>query len=152
MSNVVNISLALGTAVATDATMDFPYPAGYAAAADFSQNNEVLVIPSLQVVAAQAADTFTVAYDANSALVTYKGLTTIPAGTLVTLQIEPADSFASPVVAITDGTLGTASNALAEITASYVEATIANSFATLAAKVNELVARVNALAEITDAE
>jgi len=41
---------------------------------------------------------------------------------------------------ITDGTLGTASDALAEITASYVEATIANSFATNAAKINAILA------------
>ncbi len=42
------------------------------------------------------------------------------------------------IVDITDGTLGTASDALAEITASYVEATIANSFATLAAKITAI--------------
>jgi len=42
------------------------------------------------------------------------------------------------IVSITDGTLGTASDALAEITASYVEATIANAFASLAAKNEEV--------------
>jgi hypothetical protein len=47
---------------------------------------------------------------------------------------------AAAIVDITDGTLGTASDALAEITASYVEATIANSFATNAAKINAILA------------
>lgn len=146
MANVVNISLALGTAVATDGTMDFPYPAGYDAAADFSQNNEVLVIPALQAVLAQASDTFTVSYDANSATVTYEGATTIPAGSIVTLQIEPANSFASPVVALTDSSGGTVSNTIADVPGSYTEATLANQLASLAGKVNELVARVNELA------
>jgi hypothetical protein len=42
------------------------------------------------------------------------------------------------IVDLTDGTLGTASDALAEITSSYVEATIANSFASLAAKITAI--------------
>jgi len=147
MVDIVNITTATGAAVATDGTIDFLYPAGYDAAADFTQNNEVLVIPALQDVLAQAADTFTVAYDANSALVTYKGLTTIPAGSTVTLQIEPIGSFGSDIVALTDGSLGTASNSLPEITASYVEADVANSVASLAAKINELVAKFNELAD-----
>ena len=51
---------------------------------------------------------------------------------------------------ITDGTLGTASDALAEITASYVEATIANSFATNAAKINAILAALRAQGLIAD--
>ncbi len=52
--------------------------------------------------------------------------------------------------AITDGTLGTASSALAEITASYVEATIANSLATLAAEINALIVDVTAIKAALD--
>ena len=44
------------------------------------------------------------------------------------------------LVALTDGSLGTASDAIPEITASYVEADIANSIASLAAKINEIIA------------
>ena len=63
-------------------------------------------------------------------------------------------SSKSPVTltatALTDGTLGTASDALAEITASYVEATIANSLASLAAKYTALLADVTALKAAID--
>ncbi len=52
--------------------------------------------------------------------------------------------------ALSDGTLGTASDALAEITASYVEATIANSLATLAAKYSALLVDVTALKAALD--
>ena len=51
---------------------------------------------------------------------------------------------------ISDGSLGTASDAIAEITASYVEATQANSFATLAAKFNALLVDVTALKAALD--
>lgn len=54
------------------------------------------------------------------------------------------------IVDITDGTLGTASDALAEITGSYVEATIANSFATNAAKINEILVVLRAQGLIAD--
>ncbi len=52
--------------------------------------------------------------------------------------------------ALTDGTLGTASDALAEITSSYVEATLANAFATLAAKYSALLVDVTALKAALD--
>ena len=57
---------------------------------------------------------------------------------------------AAAIVDITDGTLGTASDALAEITASYVEATIANSYATNAAKINAILAVLRAHGLIAD--
>ena len=63
-------------------------------------------------------------------------------------------SSKSPVTltatALTDGSLGTASDAIAEITASYVEATMANSLATLAAKYTALLADVTALKAAID--
>lgn len=55
------------------------------------------------------------------------------------------------IVEITDGSLGTASDAIAEITASYVEATMANSLATLAAKVNAILVVLAAHGLIKDA-
>jgi len=56
-----------------------------------------------------------------------------------------AISSLSTVTVLTDGTLGTATDALAEITDSYVEATIADALASLAAKVNTLVTAHNSL-------
>lgn len=144
----VTISVTPGTAVATDGTIDFPYPSGYAAAARFSQDNEVLVIRGLQNTLAQAADTFTVAYDGDSATVTYKDATTIPAGTEVLLMIELADYTA--VTTLTDSTGGTASTtAVANLADGSTYATdhaaIENNFATLTAKLNTVIARVNTL-------
>lgn len=139
----VTMSVTPGTAVATDGTIDFPYPSGYAAAARFSQDNEVLVIRGLQNTLTQAADTFTVAYDGDSATVTYKDSTTIPAGTEVLLMIELADY--SAITALTDNSGGTASNTIPAQTGSYVEATQETTVASLAGKINELVARVNTL-------
>ena len=49
------------------------------------------------------------------------------------------------IAPLTDGTLGTASDALAEVTASYVEATMANAQASLAAKLNAVLVRLAAL-------
>ena len=55
----------------------------------------------------------------------------------------PVQSIVRATTSLTDGTLGTASDSLAEITASYVEATMANSYASLAAKVNAILVRMN---------
>ncbi len=47
------------------------------------------------------------------------------------------------ITTLTDGTLGTASNSLAEIIDTYAEATLANAYASLAAKINEALAELN---------
>lgn len=47
------------------------------------------------------------------------------------------------ITALIDSSGGTASDTLAAITGSYVEATIENTVASLAAKINEIVARIN---------
>ena len=61
------------------------------------------------------------------------------------IDIEPAfegsvAAQAAAIVSLTDGTLGTADDALVEITASYVEADIADNMADLAAKINAILA------------
>lgn len=53
---------------------------------------------------------------------------------------------ATSITVLTDNSGGTASNTIADIPASYTEATLANQIASLAAKINELVAVVNAQA------
>lgn len=84
------IETVIASQVATDGTIDFPYPAGVVEA-DIIAGGEVLALPSLQNVLAQAADTFTVAYGSSPATVTYKDSTTIPAGSTVRLQIKTID-------------------------------------------------------------
>jgi hypothetical protein len=110
----------------------------------YAQTAEVMSIPALNNILAQAADTFTIAYGASTThTLTYEDATTIPAGSLITLQL-PLATY-EDIVALTDSSGGTASNTLAAITGSYVEATIENTVASLAAKINELVAQVNTL-------
>ncbi len=114
------------------------------AGALYAQTAEVMVIPAMGNVLAQAADTFTIAYGASTShTLTYEDATTIPAGSEIILQIPLA--VYEDIVALTDSSGGTASDTLAAITGSYVEATIENTVASLAAKINQLVAQVNIL-------
>lgn len=123
------ITLTPSAAVANNGTMTFTYASGDAS--QWKQSGEVLVIEGLQTTLAQAANTFTLAYGASSVVVTYKGATTIPAGTRVVLQLSVA-TFA-PLV---DNSSGVASNTIAAIT----DAPTKNAIASLAAKVNQLLA------------
>lgn len=123
------ITVSPSAAVAKDATITFTYASGNAS--QFAQSGEVLVISGLNNVLSQAANTFTCAYGGSSVVVTYKGNTSIPAGTAVTIQL-PLAAYAP----LTDGSTGTASNAIAAIT----DAPTKNAIASLAAKVNTLLA------------
>lgn len=131
----ITIDLYPASDVATDGTMDFPYPSGYDAAADFAQSGEILIVSGLGNVLEQAADTFTVAYDGNSATVTYEDATTIPAGTKVTLQLPLAD-----YAPLTDSSGGTASNTVPAIGATYSQTEVRNALATITAKLNKVIA------------
>lgn len=122
------ITLIPSAPVATDGTMTFTYASGNAS--QFAQSGEVLVVSGLNDVFKQAADTFTLVYGGSSVVATYKGLTTIPAGKPVTIQL-PLAVYAK----LTDGSTGTASNAIAAIT----DAATKNAIASLAAKVNTLI-------------
>jgi len=79
------ISLTPSSGVAKDATMVFTYPSGNASR--YAKSGEKLIISGLQNVVSQGASTFTLVYGASSVTVTYKGETTIPAGTEVKLQL-----------------------------------------------------------------
>jgi hypothetical protein len=87
---VHSLETVIASAVATDGTITFAYPAGVTSA-NVASGGEVLGLPGLQSVLAQAADTFTVAYS-GSITVTYKDTTSIPAGTVVRLQIKSVDA------------------------------------------------------------
>lgn len=90
------IELVPSTAVATDGTMTFTYPSGNASR--YAKSGEVLVVSGLNNVLAQASDTFTLVYGASSVVVTYKDATSIPAGTLVTLQLPLSDKLGVQVI------------------------------------------------------
>lgn len=96
------VELVPSAPVATDGTMDFAYPSGLVLSR-IDQSNEILSVEGHGSVLEQTADTFTVSYDSDSATVTWKGDTSIPAGTKVSLQINTYDS-----PRITDSTGGTA--------------------------------------------
>jgi hypothetical protein len=126
------LSLSPAAAVATNGTMTFTYPSGNAS--QFAQSGEKMIVSGLMNVLKQAADTFTLAYGGSSVVVTYKGATSIPAGTKVSIQL-PLAKYAK----VTDNSGGTASNTLAAISGTYSQTEVANSIATLAAKVNTLI-------------
>lgn len=79
------ITLVPAADVATAGTMTFTYPTGNASR--YAKAGEKLIVSGLQNVLAQAAGAFTLVYGASSVVVTYTAATTIPAGTLVTLQL-----------------------------------------------------------------
>lgn len=59
------------------------------------------------------------------------------------VKASTGTSVGAQITSLTDNSGGTASDTLAAITGSYVEATIENTVATLAAKINELVTKAN---------
>lgn len=85
-----SLSTVIAADVATNGTITFAYPAGVTSA-NVAAGGEVLGLPSLQNVLAQASDTFTLAYG-GTIVATYKDATTIPAGSTVALQIESIDA------------------------------------------------------------
>ena len=89
-TKVAILTATTGAAVATDGTLDFPYAGANITVTEATKiaGSEVLSVSALQQIVDQAADTFTVAYDSDSATITYKGDTTIPAGSVVNLQVR----------------------------------------------------------------
>jgi len=92
------IEITPSAAVATDATMTFTYPSGNASR--YAKSGETLVVSGLMSVLAQAADTFTLVYGASSVVVTYKGLTSIPAGTKVSINLPLSEKIGVQVVTV----------------------------------------------------
>jgi len=123
------ITVTPSAAIAKDATITFTYASGNAS--QFAQSGEVMVASGLQKKFNQAADTFTCVYGGSSVVVTYKAATSLPAGKAITIQLPLA-----AYTALTDGSTGTASNAIAAIT----DAPTKNAIASLTAKVNALLA------------
>lgn len=129
------------TDVATNDTVDFTYASGNAS--QFEQSNEVLVASGLNDVLDQAADTFTLSYSSTKVTLTYKGDTTIPAGSKLMLQL-PKSGYGQ-LTDLTDNSGGTASTTLAAISGTYSQTEVRNSIASLAAAIANLNDRVNTL-------
>ena len=74
-TKVAILTATTGAAVATDGTLDFPYAGANITVTQATKiaGSEVLSVSALQQTVDQAADTFTVAYDSDSATITYKG-------------------------------------------------------------------------------
>lgn len=93
--NPITISATPSTAIATNGTVVFTYPAGYNAAS-FTSGGATLYSDGLKALFTEGASNFSVAYGASSATVTYLGATTIPAGTA--LRFGPT---VAPTVGVT---------------------------------------------------
>ncbi len=91
-TKVAILTATTGAAVDTDGTLDFPYSGANITVTQATKiaGSEVIAVEAHQSVLAQAADTFTVAYDSDSATITWKGDTSIPAGSTVKLQVRVA--------------------------------------------------------------
>lgn len=149
MATFDTITVTPSSAIATDATLVFNYPGGRNAAS-YAQAGEVLVASGLQNVLDKGASTFTLSYGGSSATLTYKGLTSLPAGKPVTLQLNLADY--ADLAPLTDSSGGTAASTIAAIGAAYVQAEVRNAVASLAAKVNAQSAMINRLKAQLDAQ
>ena len=67
-----------------------------------------------------------------------------------TLKFGDSANISADINSLTDGSTGTASDTLVEITGSYVQATIENTVASLAGKINELITKTNDLIVIVN--
>jgi hypothetical protein len=74
----------------------------------------------------------------------------VPAATDQDYVVTPATQ--PDFTALTDNSGGTASNTLADVEASYTEATLANNFATLAAKVNDILVHLKSVGIALEAD
>ncbi len=142
------VDLVLASAVANSGTVTaIAYPAG-TNQAYFSGANAAadgVVILDDNEVLTQAASKIGITYGGSDITLTNSSGKTWAAGTRVRLQLGRAGvdaPFLRPAAAITpltDNSGGTASATLADVPASYTEATLANQIASLAAKINEII-------------
>lgn len=135
------MTVTTSAAVADGGTLTFTYPASRAAAS-YSATGAFLFADGHGTLYAQTTGGFSVSYGATTATVTYDGSTSIPAGTEVSLQ-APLVRYAAKgttIVSLTDSSGGTAADTIADVPASYTEATLANQLASLTRKMNEVIA------------
>lgn len=145
-------TLTPNAAVATNGTLAFPYPSGYAAA-DFSASGARLALRGLQTVIDQGVGAFSVSYGGSTIDVTYLGSTTIPAGSLCVFEGQlvggAAADLAATAAAVTDSTGGTpdtsAPIALAAVTTPNLASWNGSSVYPSAAQATAISAAIDAL-------
>lgn len=123
------LTATLGTAVNAGQTITFAYPAGKAAA-DYVTAGAVLSVPALQVqhtLAATLGGSVTVTYPA--------GRPPIPPGTV---YLQLTRSNVGEDITLLTAASGTASDTIADVTASPTQALINNNFASVSAKINRI--------------
>lgn len=148
-------SVTLATAVATNGTITFAYPSGQSSSTVITGSGAKLFAVGLQRMFAQGASNFSMAYG-GSAVATYLGATSIPAGTVVDLFIpvpeytvkgRERDNWSAPdkqpLIAAIAGSTGTADgtwDAVGSTSGGDVSAAIKNNFAEVNTKIVAIVA------------
>lgn len=130
----ITLSLVPSSPIAKNGTFEFDFPAGMSAT-DFAQDGEVLALTGLGNVLKVGAGAFSTAY-ATDITVTYLDDTTIPAGSLITIQL-PLAEFA-PLKDETEAAVANLIDKVGDTSGGDESATINANFAALAAKVNLL--------------
>lgn len=143
------VTVVLGTAVADTGTVTLAYPTGTTQAsftgANAAANTGVAYInDNDEYPEASSGVRINLTYGGSDITLTNNTGQTWAAGSTVRVQLgragndAPAFQAGTAITSLTDSSGGTASNTLAAITGSYVEATIENTVASLAAKTNEI--------------
>lgn len=152
----VTTSIVLGAQVANAGTVAVPYPAGtnqaFFTGPNAAANTGAAVINENDVYPEAAAGVrINLTYGASDITLTNNTGVTWPAGSTVRVQLGRSGNDrpgfargAAAIVPLTDSSGGTASDTIAAIGATYVQAEVRNAVASLAAKINELAVQVRA--------
>lgn len=132
----------LAAAVASPAgTTTVSYPTGYVQA-DFTGANaaaNAYLLLNNNDRFEEVDDEFDISYGASNVTITNKTGFSWPVGTKLLVGLARVGGNADDLVKLTDSSGGTASNTIADVPASYTEATLANQLASLTQKVNQII-------------
>lgn len=153
MSFVVT-SVVLGAAVANAGTVTVPYPAGTNQAsftgANAAPNTGAAVVNDNDFYPEAAAGVrVNLAYGGSNVTLTNNTGVTWPIGATVRVQFGQAGNdrpgfIAGPAITSLTGAVGTPSDAVADVSAAFVQATLNNNFATLRDKINVILIALRA--------
>jgi hypothetical protein len=144
MGAIALLETTLASSVNDDATFTVSYPSGVTQAMLLGAETGKMVVNG-DAIFSYGASGFTASYGASNITVTNTTGATLAAGTELILSFGDTtqagrfvpDVRVRGVVALTAAT-GTASNTIADVTGSFVQATLNNNFKSLADKVNEM--------------
>jgi hypothetical protein len=145
MGAIALAKVTLASQVANGGTFTVTYPAGVTQAMLLASTGGVMMVNADARFNQGATPGFTVAFGASNATVTQNTGAALPAGTVIDISFgdtQQAGRFETGarvrgVTALTAAT-GTASDTIADVTGSFVQATLNNNFKSLADKVNEM--------------